>query len=88
MGWHISLYCFELSELIIPDTFGWFNLSYAVAMLSAGVGLLLLLRGVFKKDNILFKKAIFRNKKRLYNHRGYLNFTEKETKKFIINLCD
>ena len=43
-------------SLVIPGTFGWFNLSYAVAMVSLGVGLLLLLRGVFKKDNILFKK--------------------------------
>ena len=46
-----------LLSLIIPDTFGWFNLSYAVALVSGGVGLLLLLKGVFKKDNIVFKKA-------------------------------
>ncbi len=46
-----------LLSLIIPDTFGWFNLSYAVAMVSGGVGLLLLLKGVFKKDNVVFKKA-------------------------------
>ena len=44
-------------SIVLPDTFGWFNLSYAVAMLSAGVALLLLLRGVFKKDNVLYKKA-------------------------------
>ena len=46
-----------LLSLIIPETFGWFNASYAVAMASFGVGLLLLLRGVFKKDNVIFKKA-------------------------------
>ena len=46
-----------LLSLIIPDTFGWFNLSYAVALVSGGVGLLLLLKGVFKKDNVVFKKA-------------------------------
>ena len=46
-----------LLSLIIPDTFGWFNLSYAVALVSGGIGLLLLLKGVFKKDNIVFKKA-------------------------------
>lgn len=46
-----------LLSLIIPETFGWFNLSYAVALVSGGVGLLLLLKGVFKKDNIVFKKA-------------------------------
>ena len=46
-----------LLSLVIPDTFGWFNASYAVAMVSAGLGLLLLLKGVFKKDNIVFKKA-------------------------------
>ena len=46
-----------LLSLIIPETFGWFNASYAVAMVSLGVGLLLLLRGVFKKDNVIFKKA-------------------------------
>lgn len=46
-----------LLSLIIPDTFGWFNLSYAVALVSGGVGLLLLLKGVFKKDNVIFKKA-------------------------------
>lgn len=46
-----------LLSLIIPETFGWFNASYAVAMVSLGVGLLLLLRGVFKKDNVVFKKA-------------------------------
>ena len=46
-----------LLSIIWTDTFGWFNASYAVAMLSAGVGALLLLRGVFKKDNIVYKKA-------------------------------
>ena len=46
-----------LLSLIMPDTFGWFNLSYAVALVSGGVGLLLLLKGVFKKDNVVFKKA-------------------------------
>ena len=46
-----------LLSLIIPETFGWFNLSYAVAMVSAGVGLLLIFKGVFKKDNVIFKKA-------------------------------
>ena len=45
-----------LLSLVMPDTFGWFNLSYAVAMVSLGIGLLLLLKGVFKKDNILYKK--------------------------------
>lgn len=46
-----------LLSLIIPETFGWFNASYAVALVSFGVGVLLLLRGVFKKDNVVFKKA-------------------------------
>ena len=46
-----------LLSLVIPETFGWFNLSYAIAMVSLGVGLLLILRGVFKRDNVLFKKA-------------------------------
>ena len=46
-----------LLSLVLPDTFGWFNLSYAVALVSGGVGLLLLLKGVFKKDNVVFKKA-------------------------------
>lgn len=46
-----------LMSLILPDTFGWFNASYAVAMVSAGVGSLLLLKGVFKKDNVIYKKA-------------------------------
>jgi len=46
-----------LLSLVVPDTFGWFNASYAVAMVSGGVGLLLLLKGVFKKDNVVFKKA-------------------------------
>ena len=41
-----------LLSLVMPDKFGWFNASYAVAMVSAGVGALLLLKGVFKKDNI------------------------------------
>lgn len=45
-----------LLSLVVPDTFGWFNLSYAVALMSAGVGVLLLLRGVFKKGNVLYKK--------------------------------
>lgn len=45
-----------LLSLIEPETFAWFNLSYAVAMVCAGVGALLVLRGVFKKDNVLFKK--------------------------------
>jgi peptidoglycan/LPS O-acetylase OafA/YrhL len=45
-----------LLSIVTPDTFGWFNLSYCVAMVSLGIGLLLLLRGVFKKDNILYKK--------------------------------
>ena len=46
-----------LLSLIVPSTFGWFNLAYAVALVSGGIGLLLLLKGVFKKDNIVFKKA-------------------------------
>ena len=46
-----------LLSLVLPDTFGWFNLSYAVALVFGGVGLLLLLKGVFKKDNVVFKKA-------------------------------
>lgn len=46
-----------LLSLIIPETFGWFNASYAVAMVSAGVGVLLLLRGVFTKGNVIYKKA-------------------------------
>lgn len=43
-------------SLVVPDTFGWFNASYAVALLSLGLGLLVLLKGVFKKDNVLYKK--------------------------------
>ena len=46
-----------LLSLVIPETFGWFNASYAVAMVSAGIGVLLLLKGVFKKDNVIYKKA-------------------------------
>jgi len=46
-----------LLSLVLPDTFGWFNASYAVAMASFGVGILLILRGTFKKDNVIFKKA-------------------------------
>lgn len=46
-----------LLSLIVPETFGWFNASYAVAMVSAGVGVLLLLRGVFKSGNVIYKKA-------------------------------
>jgi len=46
-----------LLSLVLPDTFGWFNASYAVAIVSFGLGLLLILKGVFKKDNVLFKKA-------------------------------
>lgn len=46
-----------LLSLIIPDTFGWFNASYAVAMVSAGIGVLLLLKGVFSKGNVLYKKT-------------------------------
>ena len=45
-----------LLSLVVPETFGWFNLAYCVAMVSLGVGLLLLIRGVFKKDNVLYKK--------------------------------
>lgn len=46
-----------LLSLINSENFGWFNASYAVAMVSFGVGMLLILRGTFKKDNVLFKKA-------------------------------
>ena len=46
-----------LLSLIIPETFGWFNASYAVAMVSAGIGLLLILKGMFKKDTTVYKKA-------------------------------
>ncbi len=46
-----------LLSLIVPDTFGWFNLAYAVAIVTGGVGALLLIKGVFKKDNAVFKKA-------------------------------
>ena len=43
-------------SLVVPDTFGWFNASYAVALVSLGLGALVLLKGVFKKDNVLYKK--------------------------------
>lgn len=46
-----------LLSMVVPETFGWFNASYAVAMVSAGIGVLLLLRGVFKKGNVVYKKA-------------------------------
>ena len=46
-----------LLSLVLPETFGWFNASYAVAMVSLGIGLLLILKGVFKKDNVLYKKT-------------------------------
>jgi len=46
-----------LLSLVMPETFGWFNASYAVAMVTAGLGVLLILKGMFKKDNVLFKKA-------------------------------
>lgn len=46
-----------LLSMVVPDTFGWFNASYAVALLSAGVGVLFILKGAFKKDTGTFKKA-------------------------------
>ncbi|MBE5738728.1 MAG: hypothetical protein E7354_03280 [Clostridiales bacterium] len=46
-----------LLSMVMPETFGWFNASYAVAMVSCGIGLLLLIRGVFKKGNVIYKKS-------------------------------
>lgn len=46
-----------LLSLTVPETFGWFNLSYAVAIVSGGVGALLILFGVFKKGSTTYKKA-------------------------------
>lgn len=45
-----------LLSMTMPETFGWFNLAYAVAMVSFGVGVLLIIKGVFKKDNVVYKK--------------------------------
>lgn len=45
-----------LSE-VIPDTFGWFNFAFATAIFCGGVGLLLVFKGVFKKNSESFKKA-------------------------------
>lgn len=45
-----------LLSILIPATFGWFNLAYAVAMISFGLGLLLIIKGVFRKNSVSFKK--------------------------------
>lgn len=45
-----------LLSLVVPETFGWFNASYAVAMLCGGIGLLLIFIGVFVKNTGTIKK--------------------------------
>ena len=45
-----------LLSMVMPETFGWFNLSYAVAMISLGIGLLLIIKGVFNRNNVIYKK--------------------------------
>jgi len=42
-------------SLTMPE-FSWFNLSYAVAMVSFGVGVLLILKGLFNKNSVVYKK--------------------------------
>src|SRR5574344_1785360 len=46
-----------LLSLIIPNTFGWFNSSYAVAVATGGIGVLLLLKGAFTKSGVTYKSA-------------------------------
>ena len=45
-----------LLSVVIPDTFGWFNLSYAIAIITGVGGISFILLGVFEKSNVLVKK--------------------------------
>ena len=49
-----------LLSLVLPETFGFFNLNWAIVVICGTGGLALLLRGLFaKKTGILKKKDIF-----------------------------
>lgn len=45
-----------LLSVLIPETFGGFNLSWAIAMASAAVGVALVLKGMFRKNTGMLKK--------------------------------
>jgi len=46
-----------LLSVAVPDVFGWFNASCAVAVATGGAGLLLVVKGVFKQGSVSYKKA-------------------------------
>lgn len=45
-----------LLSIAVPQTFGWFNSSFAVAIICGSLGMLLIFSGFFKKDIITIKK--------------------------------
>lgn len=44
-------------SVFVPDTFGFFNLSWAVAIVSGFIGVSLVLRGMFEKNLTVIKKT-------------------------------
>lgn len=45
-----------LSEAV-PNVFGWFNVSFALAIAGGGAGMLFVVKGSFKKGSVSYKKA-------------------------------
>ena len=46
-----------LLSMLVPESFGWFNLAYAVLIVGAVLGTTTLLNGVSDKTNVITKKA-------------------------------
>ena len=46
-----------LLSVAVPEVFGWFNASCAVAVATGGAGLLLVVKGVFKQGSVSYKKG-------------------------------
>ena len=44
-----------LLSILLPNVFGWYNASFAVAIICGSIGLLLIFSGFFKKETITLK---------------------------------
>ena len=47
---------FWLLKVLMPAQFGWYNLSFAVGFMAAGIGLLIILNAIFSSKNTVLKK--------------------------------
>ena len=56
LAWLIAA-VFWLLSLVVPDTFGFFNLNWAVVIIAGTAGIAYLVRGIVAKKSVILKKT-------------------------------